>query len=249
MVWTYALGSVILVSIISLVGVFFLAADNTRLQKMLLFLVSFAIGGLTGDAFIHLIPEAFKELGPKLSTSLFIILGMLLFFGLEKAIRWRHSHDISDSAQHVHPVATLNLIGDGVHNLIDGLLIGATYMVSIPIGMTTTVAVILHEIPQEIGDFGVLVHAGLSAKKALLLNFASALTSVLGTILALTIGTHLQSFSPVMLPITAGGFIYIAGSDLVPEVQQESGSLGINLGHFITILLGISLMSLLVLFD
>lgn len=249
MVWTYALGSVILVSIISLVGVFFLAADNTRLQKMLLFLVSFAIGGLTGDAFIHLIPEAFKELGPKLSTSLFIILGMLLFFGLEKAIRWHHSHNISASEQHVHPVATLNIIGDGVHNFIDGLLIGATYMVSIPIGLTTTVAVILHEIPQEIGDFGVLVHAGLSAKKALLLNFASALTSVLGTILALSIGPHLQTFSLVMLPITAGGFIYIAGSDLVPEVQQESGSLGINLGHFVTIMLGIALMALLVIFD
>ena len=249
MVWTYALGSVILVSIISLVGVFFLAADSTRLQKMLLFLVSFAIGGLTGDAFIHLIPQAFKELGPKLSTSLFIILGMLIFFGLEKAIRWRHSHNISTLEHNVHPVATLNVIGDGVHNLIDGLLIGATYMVSIPIGLTTTVAVILHEIPQEIGDFGVFVHAGLSVKKALLLNFASALTAVLGTILALTIGPHLQSFSLVMLPITAGGFIYIAGSDLIPEVQAECGGAGINVGHFLTIMLGIGLMALLVVFD
>jgi len=249
MVWAYALGSVIVVSLLSLVGVFFLVADNARLQKMLLFLVSFAIGGLTGDAFIHLIPQAFEELGPKLSTSLFIILGSLIFFGLEKAIRWHHSHNISDSEQHVHPVATLNIIGDGVHNFIDGLLIGATYLVSIPIGLTTTVAVILHEIPQEIGDFGVLVHAGLSAKKAMLLNFASALTSILGTVLALTIGPHLQSFSLVMLPITAGGFIYIAGSDLIPEVQQESGSLGINLGHFVTIMLGIGLMALLVIFE
>ncbi|OGO23668.1 MAG: hypothetical protein A2Z28_05845 [Chloroflexi bacterium RBG_16_51_9] len=248
MVWAYALGSVIVVSLLSLVGVFFLAADNARLQKMLLFLVSLAIGGLTGDAFIHLIPQSFEELGTGLSTSLLIIMGMLIFFGLEKIIRWRHCH-IPTSEQHVHPVATLNIIGDGVHNFIDGLLIGATYMVSIPIGLATTVAVILHEIPQEIGDFGVLVHAGLSAKKAILLNFATALAAVLGAILTLVIGQHLQSFSLVMLPITAGGFIYIAGSDLIPEVQAECGGAGINVGHFLTIMLGIGLMALLVVFD
>ena len=248
MVWAYALGSVILVSLLSLVGVFFLAADNARLQKMLLFLVSLAIGGLTGDAFIHLIPQSFEQLGAKLSTSLFIILGMLIFFGLEKAIRWRHCH-IPTSEQHVHPVAALNIIGDGVHNFIDGLLIGATYMVSIPIGLATTVAVILHEIPQEIGDFGVLVHAGISVKKAILLNFATALAAVLGTILSLTIGAQFQPFSLVMLPITAGGFIYIAGSDLIPEVQAECGGAGINIGHFATIMLGIGLMALLVFFE
>src|SRR3990170_2384691 len=245
MVWAYALGSVIVVSLLSLVGVFFLAADNARLQKMLLFLVSLAIGGLTGDAFIHLIPQSFEELGTGLSTSLLIIMGMLIFFGLEKIIRWRHCH-IPTSEQHVHPVATLNIIGDGVHNFIDGLLIGATYMVSIPIGLATTVAVILHEIPQEIGDFGVLVHAGLSVKKAILLNFASALAAILGTILSITVGAHFQSFSLVMLPITAGGFIYIAGSDLIPEVQAECGGAGINVGHFLTIMLGIGLMAVLV---
>ena len=248
MVWAYALGSVILVSVLSMIGVFFLAADNARLQRMLVFLVSFAIGGLTGDAFIHLIPEAFEDLGTGLFTSLLIIAGMLLFFGLEKAIRWRHCH-IPTSEQHVHPVAALNVIGDGVHNFIDGLLIGATYLVSIPIGITTTIAVILHEIPQEIGDFGVLVHAGLSVKKAILLNFATALTAILGTILSITIGAHFQSFSSIMLPITAGGFIYIAGSDLIPEVQAECGGAGINVGHFLTIMLGIGLMASLVLFE
>ncbi len=248
MVWTYAIGSVILVSLLSMVGVFFLAAASARLQKMLLFLVSLAIGGLTGDAFIHLIPEAFEKLGTNLSTSLLIILGIIIFFSLEKAIRWRHCH-IPTSEQHVHPVATLNIIGDGVHNFVDGLLIGATYLVSIPIGITTTIAVILHEIPQEIGDFGVLVHAGLSVKKAILFNFASALTAILGTILAFTIGPHIQSFSSVMLPITAGGFIYIAGSDLVPQVQQECGSASLNIGHFATIMLGIGLMALLAVFE
>ncbi|OGO06218.1 MAG: hypothetical protein A2Y60_00070 [Chloroflexi bacterium RBG_13_54_9] len=248
MVWVYALGSVILVSILSVVGIFFLAVDRVRLQRMLLFLVSFAIGGLTGDAFIHLIPEAFEELGPELPTSLYIIGGMLVFFAVERFIRWRHCH-IPDSEQHVHPVATLNIIGDGVHNFIDGILIGATYIVSTPIGIATTVAVVLHEIPQEIGDFGILVHAGFSVKKAILFNFASALTAILGALVALSIGPHVQAFSLVMLPITAGGFIYIAGSDLIPEVQQTCGSAGIALSHFVVIMLGIGLMALLVLLD
>ena len=248
MVFTYALGSVILISLISLVGVFFLGRDGNRLQNRLLILVSFAIGALTGDAFIHLIPQAFEDLGTGLSTSLLIIGGMLLFFGIEKIIRWRHCH-IPTSDHHIHPVATLNIIGDGVHNFIDGLLIGASYIVSIPIGLATTVAVVLHEIPQEIGDFGILVHAGMSARKALLLNFASGITSILGTVLVFIIGTRLQTFSLYMLPITAGGFIYIAGSDLIPEVQSECGGAGINFAHFVAILLGIGLMAALVLIE
>ncbi len=177
MAWGYAIVSVVLVSLLSLVGIFFLAADPARLRRILLILVSFAIGGLAGDAFIHLIPEAFRDLGIRLHTSLLIILGMIVFFGVEKLIRWRHCH-IPTSAQHVPPVAALNLVGDAVHNLIDGIVIGASYAVGIPVGVTTTLAVILHEIPQEIGDFGILVHAGLTARKALLLNFASALLAV-----------------------------------------------------------------------
>ncbi|MBI5179868.1 MAG: ZIP family metal transporter, partial [Nitrospirae bacterium] len=157
--WLYTIGSVVLVSAISFVGILSLLFDRERLNKMLLFLVSFAVGGLFGDAFIHLLPESFEKLGAKLTTSLFIILGILLFFVLEKFIRWRHCH-IPTSEEHPHPLVTMNLIGDSVHNFIDGMLIGASYIVNIPIGITTTIAIILHEIPQEIGDFGVLVHGG-----------------------------------------------------------------------------------------
>lgn len=239
----YALVSVIIVSLISLIGVFFLAGDG-RMQKRLLILVSFAIGALSGDAFIHLIPQAFQDLGFGLFTSLLILGGMLIFFGMEKLIRWRHCH-IPTSETHVHPVATLNIIGDGVHNFIDGIIIGASYMVSIPIGLTTTVAVVLHEIPQEIGDFSILLHAGLSKKKAILFNFGSALTAILGTVLVFVIGTRLQQFSAMMLPVTAGGFIYIAGSDLIPEVQAECGGAGIIFSHLMAMLLGIGLMSAL----
>ena len=248
MVWVYTMVSVGLVSLLSLVGIFFLAADRDRLQRILLILVSFAVGGLAGDAFIHLIPEAFRDLGLELTTSLLISLGIILFFGVEKLIRWHHCHRPS-SEHHVHPVAALNLIGDGVHNLIDGIVIGASYAVSLPIGLTTTLAVVLHEIPQEIGDFGILVHAGFSIRKALLFNFATAVTSALGAALALLIGPYVQNFSVLMLPIAAGGFIYIAGSDLIPEIQEACDGAGTTLAHFAAILLGIGLMALLTLLE
>ncbi|MCK9614587.1 MAG: ZIP family metal transporter [Candidatus Omnitrophica bacterium] len=247
--WVYSLVSVIIVSLISLIGVFTLSLKKNFLQKILLFLVSFAVGGLFGDAFIHLLPEAFKELGANLTTSLYIILGIVIFFILEKFIRWHHCH-VPASEHQLHPVVALNLLGDGVHNFIDGLIIGATYCVSIPLGVTTTLAVILHEIPQEIGDFGVLVHGGLSIKKALIFNFLSAATSILGAIVALSIGPHAKGFTTALVPITAGGFIYIAGSDLIPELHQgcdvkiSSAAL-----QFISLLLGVAMMAALVLLE
>ena len=246
-VWIYTLVSVALVSILSLIGIFSLSLNQERLKKILLFLVSFAVGGLFGDAFIHLLPQSFEMLGAILSTSLFIIFGIFSFFALEKFIRWRHCH-IPTSEMHPHPVVTMNLIGDGVHNLIDGMLIGASYCVSIPIGIATTLAVVLHEIPQEIGDFGVLVHGGLSVKKALAFNFLSAVTAILGALISLVIGPHLADYSLSLLPITAGGFIYIAGSDLIPELQHEV-KLSNSILQFSSIILGVGVMALLVLLE
>jgi zinc and cadmium transporter len=245
--WSLTFGSVIIVSLISLVGVFFLSINESRLQRMLVFLVSLAVGGLFGDAIIHLIPEAFAKLTGKLTAPLLLLAGIMLFFILEKVIRWRHCH-IPTSEQHLHPVVFLNLIGDGVHNFFDGMLIGASYLVSIPIGITTTMAVILHEIPQEIGDFGVLVHGGLSVKKALLFNFASALTAILGGLIILLVGPHVENISLYLLPVTAGGFIYIAAADLIPELHVECG-ISISIRQFIFIALGIGLMAILVLLE
>jgi len=216
-------------------------------KKVLLFLVSFAVGGLFGDAFIHLLPESFEKLGTNLTTSLYIVLGILIFFVLEKFIRWRHCH-IASPEGHPHPVAVMNLIGDGVHNLIDGMLIGASYTVSIPIGISTTLAIILHEIPQEIGDFGVLLHSGFSVKKAVAFNFLSAMTSILGAIISLFAGSHIEGYSSILLPITAGGFIYIAGSDLIPELQHEC-KLSISVLQFISIILGVGIMAFLVVLE
>ena len=248
-VWIYTLVSVLVVSFISLIGVLTLALKPERLRKILLFLVSCAVGGLFGDALIHLIPESFKQLGTTLATSLFIALGILIFFALEKFLRWQHCH-IPASDQHLHPVVTINLVGDSVHNLFDGMIIGASFAVSIPIGMATTLAVIFHEIPQELGHFGILVHGGLSTKKALMFNFFSALTAIIGAVISLSVGQMITGYKVYLLPITAGGFLYIAGSDLIPELQHGSDvRLSSSIWQFVMIILGIAVMAALVLLE
>jgi zinc and cadmium transporter len=217
--------SVVLVSLVSLVGVLTLSLKRERMDRLTAALVSFAVGALLGDAFIHLIPEAFADEPRPLRPSLLILGGMLLFFLLEKFLR--HQHALGHSHQHSHekspsPLAAINLIGDAIHNFIDGVLIGASYLVSPSLGLSTTVAVVLHEIPQEFGDFGILIHSGLSVRKALLLNLASASVAILGTVTALVAGAMAGTIVTSMLvPLAAGGFVYIAAADLIPELQHE----------------------------
>ena len=256
--WLYALASVVIVSAVSLVGVFTLSLRRERLHRLTVVLVSFAVGALLGDALIHLLPQAFGELGLTLRISLFVLLGMLIFFVLEKFLRWRHCHD-ADCAWHmgdavkgekgrVHPVVIMNLIGDGVHNCIDGMVIAASYLVSVPLGVATTVAVVGHEIPQEIGDFGVLVHGGLSVRRALAFNFLSALAAVVGAVLSLVIGPHVKEYAQYLVPLTAGGFLYIAGSDLIPELHHDVG-LRKSLVQLAAVLAGVGVMVLLKLWE
>lgn len=242
-VWIYTIVSLILVSSISLIGVFFFSFKEEKLKKILIFLVSFAVGGLLGDAFIHLIPESFEKLGSNLMTSLLILAGIFIFFTLEKFIRWRHCH-IPISEEHIHPLATMNLIGDAVHNFIDGMLVGASFIVSIPLGVSTTIAIVLHEIPQEIGEFGVLLHSGMAAKKALFLNLLSGFFALLGGIIALVVSSQIENFALYLLPITAGGFIYIGGSDLMPELQHET-KVSSSVYQFLSILLGVGMLALM----
>ncbi|MGB9721650.1 MAG: ZIP family metal transporter [bacterium] len=240
----YTITSVVIVSLISLIGILFIKINSQKLSRFLLFMVSFAAGTLFGDAFIHLIPEAFEKIGNGLKVSLLIITGVLIFFVLEKFVRWRHCH-IPTSKEHPHPMVTMNLIGDLVHNLIDGMIIGASYSISIPIGVATTFAVVMHEIPQEIGDFGVFIHGGLTIEKALFLNFLSALTAILGGIISLLAGPFVKDYSATLLPLTAGGFIYIAGSDLIPELQGcETASA--SFFQLISMICGIGIMTLLI---
>ena len=239
-IWIYSLASVIIVSLISLIGVFSLSFGIEKIKKASLFLVSFAVGGLFGDAIIHLLPETFKELGVGLLPSLLIVSGILLFFILERFLRWRHCHEI-DCPDHKEAFASMILIGDAAHNLIDGMIIAASFLTSIPLGLATTIAVVFHEIPNEIGEFGVLIHSGFTAKKALLFNFLSGLTAILGAVIVLIIGSRISDFSLFLLPITAGGFLYIAGSDLLPELHHEV-KLSTSLWQMILIILGIGIM-------
>ncbi len=219
-IWIYTLASVIIISLTSFVGVIAISSNRNRVQQTVFILVSLAVGAMFGDVFIHLLPEAFASTSTTLATSVYILAGILMFFLLEKFLLWRHEH-VPHYGDCIHPVGYVTLVADGLHNLIDGLLIGSSYLVSVPVGLATTIAVLLHEIPQEIGDFGVLLHAGFRPSQALWLNFLSALLAVVGAVAALIAGTFMKDMPTVVLPLTAGGFIYIAGSDLVPELHKE----------------------------
>lgn len=238
--WLYTFGSTILVSLISLIGIFALWANEKHIKKWLLLLVSFSAGALIGDTFIHILPEAIEEFGFDLSMSLTLIGGILTFFVLEKYIHWHHCHQPED--KHHKPLVYTNFIGDGLHNFVDGIFIASSYLVDVKLGIATTIAVLLHEIPQEVGDFGILVHGGLDKKKALKLNFIAALFAVAGAGLGLYLGGTSENFLKFILPFTAGGFIYIANADLFPELQKESGRATTSLLQFGMILAGIGTM-------
>ncbi|MFA9288716.1 MAG: ZIP family metal transporter [Weeksellaceae bacterium] len=242
--WIYPIISVLLVSLISFLGVLTLAINTRSLKKILLYLVSFSAGALMGDVFIHLLPEVAAETGFSLQTSMIVLLGIVISFVMEKVINWRHCH-LPMEKGHVHSFAYMNLFGDAMHNFIDGLIIGASYLVSVPVGIATTLAIIFHEIPQEIGDFGVLIHGGFSRTKALFYNFSTALTAILGTVLALIIGTRVEAMTTYLIPFAAGSFIYIAGSDLIPELHKETG-LRKGILQSIAFMLGIGVMYLLI---
>jgi zinc and cadmium transporter len=215
----YTFGSVVAVSLISFIGVFTLSLREDILRKYIFIFISVAVGALLGDALIHLIPEALENSSNTTFTSVLVIAGILLFFTLEKFLHWHH-HGEDKEDEHVHPVGKLVLFSDGVHNFIDGIIIAASFIVSIPVGLATTIAVILHEIPQEIGDFAVLLHSGYTKKRALWLNFLSALAAILGAIFLFTVGSLANLATNWFIPLAAGGFIYIAVADLIPELQK-----------------------------
>lgn len=240
----YTLLSVAIVSLISFGGVVTLSANVGRLNRMLIYLVSFSAGALFGDVFIHLLPEFFALNGFSLATSLFILAGIVSFFVLEKIIHWHHHHDIEhddECADRPHPFALVNLVGDGFHNFLDGLIIAASYLLSVPVGIATTIAVVLHEIPQEIGDFGILLHGGFKVRQALLFNFLSALAAVAGGLSAFALAGGPVAIETMLVPFSAGGFIYIAGSDLIPELHKER-ALDASLLQLAAFIAGIAVM-------
>ncbi|GAB4545075.1 MAG: hypothetical protein Fur0020_14240 [Thermodesulfovibrionia bacterium] len=216
MILLYILIAVLSVTLISLVGIFFIGLKDNTLEGFIESFVSFAVGGLLGGAFFHLLPESISVTGS--STFLYVLLGIIAFFLIENFLHWRHCHK---GECDVHTFTYLNLIGDGVHNFIDGMVISAAFVSDIRLGIATTFAVVAHEVPQEIGDFGILIYGGFSKKKALLYNFFSALVSVAGAIISYISFRHILWLKDILIPFTAGGFIYVALVDLIPELHKE----------------------------
>jgi zinc and cadmium transporter len=226
--------SVIIVSVLSLVGIIFISIKGKILNKILILLIALASGSLLGGAFFHLLPES-MSLGTQ-RAFLLTIAGILLFFCLEKFLHWRHCHQKDCKT---HPFAYLNLVGGSLHNFIDGLVISAAYLTNFALGISTTIAIIAHEIPQEIGDYAVLIYGGMKKKKALLYNFLTALVSVVGALGGYFI---LRGMSMTfLLPIAAGGFIYIATTDLIPELHKQNKTRE-SILHLLFFILGLVLL-------
>jgi len=244
MILAWILVSTFLVSLISLIGIFTFLVKEKQLYRILFYLIGFSAGALIGSAFLHILPESLEK-----NSSMFVfswlIAGIVLFFFMERYFFWRHCHE--EGKCKVHSFTYLNLIGDGFHNFLDGMIIAASFMVSVQVGIVTTLAVIFHEIPQELGDFGVLIYGGFSKSRALLCNFISALAAMVGALVGYFIAGAASGFSSIILPLTAGGFIYIATSDLIPELHKES-DLKRSTMAFLAFLCGIGFMAVTKLF-
>ncbi len=238
--------AVSIVCILSFVGIATLVFQRKLLDKLTFFLVSFAAGGLLGAVFFDILPETVEIL--KDDAFIWVLSGILLFFILEKTFYWYHCHHghcaTHHKASNIKPFTFVNLIGDAIHNFVDGMVIAAAFLSKpedLSLGIITTLAVILHEIPQEIGDFGILIHGGYSRFKALMFNFLSALAAILGAFLTYLFTSSFQNIEGYLLALAAGNFIYLACTDLLPELHHEKRML-VNLKHFLVIILGITVV-------
>lgn len=257
MAWIPTLAAVGIVSLVSLVGALALTLPGLRSHRFLLVLVAVAAGTLVGDAFFHLIPEAshaWEERGLA-DMGLFAVAGFVAFFALEVVVRSRHSH-LERATPEVHghdhdhgaatapavaPYAWTNLVGDGIHNFLDGAVIATAFLVDVPLGIATTIAVVIHEVPQELGDFAVLLRSGMAPAKALLFNLASAVMAVIGAVLILALGIDVAILEAYGLPFIAGAFLYIAAADLIPELHHHSRGREAAL-IFLSFVIGVGLM-------
>lgn len=229
------------VSLISLVGVFGFTMNDKLLKKVSLFFVAFSTGALLGGAFFHLLPEATKG-GNDIKAYVYLIVGITIFYFLERILKWHHCHSSEEKCDD-HLFTYMSLIGDSIHNFIDGLVIVSAFSVSFEVGLATTIAVISHEIPQEFSDFGVLIHGGFSRTKALIWNFISALIAMVGVFIGYLLVDNVKDISLFLLPFAAGGFIYVSMSDLIPELHKEE-SLKKSVAYFMIFIVGLIFMYL-----
>jgi zinc and cadmium transporter len=240
----WIIGSTLVVSLISLIGVFTLALREKYLEKILLTLVALASGALMGGAFIHLLPEAIEKSDGK-PVFIWVLVAFVAFFIIEKVLQWRHCHE---EKCEVHTFGYMTLLGDGVHNFIDGLIIAAAFVESTGLGLVVTAVVILHEVPQEIGDFGTLLYSGFQKRKALLMNFLSAVTAMVGGIIGYFLANASENFINILIPFAAGGFIYIGASDLLPEIRKTN-KIKESIGTLAMFVLGIAVVYLMKFLD
>lgn len=206
-------------------------------KAVLLPLVAFAAGSMMGGALFHMIPASIAALGNKTSTFVSIGVGFATFFCLEQFLHWHHCH--RPTSEHVHPLTYLLLIADTVHNAVEGIAVGATFIVDIRLGVVTWLVAAAHELPQEMGDFGVLVHGGWSVKKALVYNTLSNMSFLLGGIAAYVLSDVFKV--AYVVPFAAGSFLYIAAVDLVPEINKHH-RIRTNLIHFACFVGGLGLL-------
>ncbi|AEP31095.1 ZIP family metal transporter [Brumicola nitratireducens] len=229
----------LLMSAIALTGSITLLLKKETLHKVMIPLVAFAAGCLIGGAFFHMIPAGLAYSGISLGFFVWIVLGFCSFFALEQLLHWQHCHRTgSDSKQ---PLGYMILAADALHNLLGGLAIGGTFLIDIKLGITAWLAAAAHEVPQELGDFAVLIHSGWSNRNALLFNLLSGLTFLAGSLMAYLFAEQIDV--TFLLPLAAGNFLYIGASDLVPEVNKQDSDTN-NWVYFIAFLVGILLMLL-----
>lgn len=244
----FIIASTVLISLVSFIGVLVLLLKEKWLNRILLALVAFSTGALIGSAFLHLLPEAIEDAGLEniVKVFLFVILGFASFFILENFIHWHHHH--AKEHPEIMPFSYLILASDAVHNFIDGVVIAASFVVSFPLGVAASLAVLIHEIPQEIGDFGIMIYGGVKKSRALFLNFLSALVAVLGGLVGFFLSGKIGENVVFLLPFAAGNFIYIASTDLIPEIRRKM-AFPKSIFHLVVFMFGILLMYLLLSFE
>ncbi len=250
MVLWFVVGAAVIVSLISFVGVLLLWLNAKALNRVLLFFISFAIGAMLGAVFLDLLPEAAETVGVKTAFA-YALAGMIVFYVVEKFLHWHHHHEGRREGyhvegekeyRHVHPVGYLNLVGDAIHNFIDGALIAASFLAGFPLGFISTVAIIAHEIPQELGDFSVLLYSGFEKNKALAFNFLSALTAVGGALVTFLAGFSAQA-NALLISFAAGSLLYIAATDLIPELHKHEEREALkSIAQVIVLLFGIAVI-------
>lgn len=243
------LAATLVVSLFSLTGIYALSLSETTLHRILFVVVGFSAGAILGAVYFDLLPEAI-ELMEAEAAFVYIAAGFVSFFFLERFIYWYHGHGHREDIEGLHSrpgradtkqFVYLNLLGDAIHNFIDGLVIAASFLAGPAVGMAATVAVIFHELPQEMGDYGILIYGGFNRARALALNFAVALTVVFGGATALFLIESLEALSGVLIAVAAGGFIYLGASELIPELHEEK-TLGRSVVQFVAFLLGMALI-------